>query len=98
MPTSTQDTYVEEINPHLSNAKWFAKSGYWCVKLSEQSQPLTTFRTPFGRYCFQRLPFGLNISQDVFQQYILNKCDGCVGISGDVIVYGTKATSTSSSR
>ena len=28
-----------------------AKAGYWSVKLAPSSQELTTFRTPFGRYC-----------------------------------------------
>ena len=28
---------------------------------------LTTFQSSFGRYCFQRLPFGLSVSQDIFQ-------------------------------
>ena len=62
---------LEEINPALSKAKVFskldAKAGYWSVQLKEDSQPLTTFRTPFGRYCWKRLPFGLRVSQDIFQ-------------------------------
>ena len=61
---------LEEQNPMFTNAKVFtkldAKAGYWAVKLDESSQLLTTFRTPFGRYCWKRLPFGLNISQDIF--------------------------------
>ena len=31
------------------------------------SSYMTTFNRPFGRYRFERLPFGLNLSQDVFQ-------------------------------
>ena len=86
---------LEELNPEFANAKYFskldAKAGYWSVHLEEESQELTTFRTPFGRYCFRRLPFGLSISQDVFQQHmdnILEKAPGCVGIADDVAVYG----------
>ena len=86
---------VEEISPAFSKAKFFskldAKAGYWSIKLSEKSQELTTFRTPFGRFCFQRLPFGLSISQDLFQQRmdnIIEQCDGVVGISDDIVVYG----------
>ena len=30
-----------------------ANSGFWQQKLAENSQLLTTFLTPFGRYCFQ---------------------------------------------
>jgi len=86
---------VEEIAPAFSKAKVFskldAKAGYWSIKLAKASQELTTFRTPFGRYCFQRLPFGLSVSQDLFQQHmdrILEQCEGCVGISDDIIVFG----------
>jgi len=68
-----------------------AKAGYWAIHLDEASQELTTFRTPFGMYCYQRLPFGLNVSQDLFQQAmdrILARCPGCVGIADDVVVHG----------
>ena len=61
---------VEEINPKFANAKVFskldAKAGYWSIHLDEKSQHLTTFRTPFRRYCWKRLPFGLNVSQDLY--------------------------------
>ena len=87
---------VEEITPCFANAKYFskldAKAGYWSVRLHESSQELTTFRTPFGRYCFNRLPFGLNISQDAYQErmdVILNRCEGVSGISDDIVVYGS---------
>ncbi len=87
---------VDEINPELSSAKYFskldAKAGYWSVKLAKTSTELTTFRTPFGRYCYLRLPFGLAVSQDIFQQHmdrIIEQCDGVRGISDDIIVYGT---------
>ena len=86
---------LEEVNPKFAGAKIFskldAKAGYWSVPLEEKSQLLTTFRTPFGRYCFRRLPFGLNISQDIFQQRMdefLENLDGCVGIADDICVFG----------
>lgn len=87
---------VDDLNHKFSGAKFFskldAKSGYWSVKLHPDSQPLTTFQTPFGRYCFQRLPFGLSVSQDIFQlemDRILSKCTNACGIADDIIVYGT---------
>ena len=36
-----------------------ANSGFWQIPLAPTSQELTTFITPFGRYCFRRLPFGI---------------------------------------
>ena len=84
---------VEELNPLFANAKVFskldAKAGYWSVRLSKESQLLTTFQTPFGRYCWQRLPFGLNVPQDIFQarmDQILEGLPGVTGITEDVCV------------
>ena len=86
---------LEEINPKFQGAKIFskldAKAGYWSVPIAEECQLLTTFRTPVGRYCFTRLPFGLNISQDIFQQRmdeILEDLNGCASIADDICVFG----------
>ena len=86
---------LEELNPTFSGAKHFskldAKSGYWSVHLSKESQELTTFRTPFGRYCYTRLPFGLSVSQDLFQQHmdrIVGQAEGCICIADDIAVVG----------
>ena len=85
---------MEEINPELAKGKLFseldAKAGYWYVHLNEESQLLTTFGTPFGRFCWRRLPFGLNVSQDIFQarmDQILEGLEGVTGIGDDVCVY-----------
>ena len=65
---------LEEILPKYNGAKYFsildAKSGYWNVELDEPSSYLTTFNSPFGRYRFLRMPFGLRMAQDVFQHRI----------------------------
>ena len=86
---------LDDLNHKFANAKFFskldAKAGYWSIKLDEESQKLTTFQTPFGRCCFQRLPFGLSVSQDIFQlamDRILEKCTGVCGIADDFVVYG----------
>ena len=86
---------LEEITHKFTGAKHFskldAKNGYWSVKLDHESSLLTTFNSPFGRYCFTRMPFGLVMSQDVFQQKmdaILDNCPGTVGIADDVAVFG----------
>ena len=63
---------IDEVVTQLSNAKFFtlvdAKKGYWHVPLYKSSSYLTTLGTPFGRFQFTRLPFGLMVSQDVFQK------------------------------
>ena len=39
--------------------------GYWHVELDGDSRKLTTFNTPFGRYMFNRLLFGLDVPRCV---------------------------------
>ncbi|CAB4012215.1 Hypothetical predicted protein [Paramuricea clavata] len=52
---------IDEVVTELKDAKFFtvvdARKGYWHVTLDTESLYLTTFRTPFGRYRFNRLPF-----------------------------------------
>nr|XP_039263214.1 uncharacterized protein K02A2.6-like [Styela clava] len=87
---------IEEVTPEFTKSKYFtkldAKAGYWSIKLAPTSQKLTTFRTMCGRFCFLRLPFGLNVSQDLFQKRmdaIIEQCEGCVGISDDIVIHGS---------
>ena len=88
---------LEEITHKLAGSRYFskldAKNGYWSVVLGEESSRLTTFITPFGRYCFLRMPFGLVMSQDIFQHrmdQILEKCPGTVSIADDIAVCGKR--------
>ena len=45
-----------------------SKDGYWQVQLDEESSLLCTFNTPFGRYRFTRMPFGIKSASEVFQK------------------------------
>ena len=85
---------LDEVLPKFAHAKFFsildAKSGYWNVELDEQSSYLTTFNSPFGRYRFLRMPFGLKMAQDVLQSKIdqlMEGCPGTTGIADDMVVY-----------
>ena len=61
----------DEITDKMCNARVFskldAKHGYWGIVLGHGSQDLCTFQTPVGKYKFLHLPFGLCVSQDIFQ-------------------------------
>lgn len=61
---------VEEMIPDLAGAKVFsvfdAKDGFWQIKLSERSSYLTTFNTPYGRYRWLRMPFGISSGSEEF--------------------------------
>ena len=86
---------LDEITHQLAGSRVFSKLDarheYWSVSLDKPSSYLTTFNSPFGRYRFERLPFGLNLSQDVFQErmdHILERCPGTMGIADYVAVFG----------
>ena len=81
---------LEVITHKLAGATVFSKldagHGNWSVSLDEESSRKTTFNNPFGRYRFLRLPFGLNLSQDVFQErmyLILEQCSGTISMEDD---------------
>ena len=86
---------LDDILPRLQGASVFsildARSGYWNVKLKDESKLLTTFNTPYGRYCFRRLPFGLVSAQDVFQKKVdqtFEGLHGVVAIADDIVLFG----------
>ncbi len=89
--TPTMEELAHKFNNATVFSKLDARSGYWNICLDPESQPLTTFNTPYGRFCFKRLPFGLNISQDVFQatmDQILEGLPGVVSIADDIAISG----------
>lgn len=86
---------LEEVLHELKDAKFFTKadlsSGYWHVELTEEASELTSFQTPFGRYKWKRLPFGLSVSAEIFQKKVLEALEGLPGIvciADDVIIQG----------
>lgn len=71
-----------------------ANHGFWQIQLDEESSKLCTFNTPFGRYCFKRLPFGVSTAPEVFQKCIaqrLEDLEGVVNIMDDILVWGENA-------
>jgi hypothetical protein len=54
---------IEDILPELGNVKVFSKAdlreGFLQCELDDESSYLTTFHTPWGRYRYTRLPFGI---------------------------------------
>ena len=86
---------LDDILPDLAGASVFSKldarSGYWSIKLTDKSSYLTTFNTPFGRYRFRRLPYGINCSQDLFIQQMDECLEGLTGVKvivDDIVVFG----------
>ena len=86
---------LDDILPDLAKAKVFCKvdlsHGYWHCTSDEESSLLNTFSTPFGRYRWTRLPFGLSASSEIFQKPLHQALEGLLGvvfIADDILVYG----------
>ena len=43
-----------------------ANCGFRQIPLAKKSRHLTTFVTPYGRYCFNKLPFGISSAPEHF--------------------------------
>ena len=86
---------IDDVLPDLSQAKVFSKldlsSAFWQLKLDEESSKLTTFASFYGRYRWNRLPFGTSVSSEIFQYRIhmaLEGLQGVVVVADDILVYG----------
>ena len=86
---------LEEILPKLSKAKIFttldAKDGFYQIGLDEESSKKTTFWTPFGRYRYLRMPFGISVAPEEFECKLHEKLTGLEGVEilrDDLLVVG----------
>ena len=86
---------IEEIATRLNGAKLFsvfdATNGFWQVELDDESSSLTTFNTPFGRYRWKRMPFGINSAPEVWQRRMREHIEGLAGvevIADDFVIVG----------
>ena len=50
--------------------KFDCKSGFWQIKINNNSTPMTTFSTPRGHYERLVMPFGLKYAPQIFQRKI----------------------------
>ena len=62
----------EDVIVKLHGTKIFTvidmKDAFWQIKLDNYSSRLCTFNTPFGRFSFCRLPFGIKSASEVLQK------------------------------
>ena len=83
----------DDVLPQLAGKKIFSiidmKDGFWHIELDDESSKLVTFNTPFGRYSFTRLPFGISSAPEVFQkraQQVFGHIPGVAVIFDDIII------------
>lgn len=85
---------IEDVLSDIPEAKYFtvldARTSFWQISLDEESSKLTTFATPYGRYKFNRLPYGVVLGSEVFQRSMdeLFEKQPCKIIVDDILVWG----------
>lgn len=86
---------AETISSKLNGKRVFTvidmSNCYWHKKLDEESSYLCTFNTPFGRYKFNRMPFGICVASDVAQRMVdenFSDIPGVLAVHDDIIIAG----------
>ena len=89
-PTPT----IDDVLPELSRAKVFsvmgAKNGFWHVELDEASSYLTTCGTPWGCNRYLRMPYGVSVAPEEFEQRlheVLEGLDGVRVVADDILIF-----------
>ena len=71
---------IDELYANLSGAKIFSAldltSGYYHIELGKASRAKTMFITPFGKWEFNMVPFGLAQAPAYFQALISKVLEG----------------------
>eukprot|EP00117_Sycon_ciliatum_P007145 scpid59914/ scgid0554/ Retrovirus-related Pol polyprotein from transposon 17.6; Protease; Reverse transcriptase; Endonuclease len=87
---------TDHLLARLGDAKVFSKldanSGFHQIPLAPESQLLTTFITPIGRFCYTRLPFGISSAPEYFQKQmsdLLSDLPGNICMMDDVLTFGS---------
>lgn len=86
----------EEIASEMAGAKYFSKldaaQGFWQIKLDEKSSRYCTFNTPYGRYRFLRMPFGIISASEIYHRAMDNMLEGLEGVRcyiDDLVIWGS---------
>ena len=87
-------TTLEEVRTCTNGLKFVtvldANMGYFQIELTDKSQDLTTFNTPFGRYKYLRLPMGISSVPEIYQRAIgetFADINGVEIIMNDILIH-----------
>lgn len=86
---------IDDLSPFLKEASFFSKvdqkMAYHEIKLHPDARKITTFSTPFGRFHYKRLIFGLKYVPEQFQKIImesfLRHCKDLFAYLDDLLVF-----------
>jgi len=86
---------IEEIVTRTDGSKFFtvldANMGYFQIELDEDSQNITVFNTPIGRYKYLRLPMGIKSAPEIYQRAMndtFGDIEGVEIIMDDILIHG----------
>ncbi|XP_018497154.1 uncharacterized protein LOC108865022, partial [Galendromus occidentalis] len=75
---------LQDQLPHFKNARFFtivdAKDGFYQMRLTPESQDLTTFWGPKGRYRYIRVPQGISSAPEEYQRRQMEAYEGLDGV------------------
>jgi Reverse transcriptase (RNA-dependent DNA polymerase) len=71
-PLRIQRVYFRSLDGFSYCTSMDLKMGFWDIHLSPYSQKLCTIVLPWGKYRYLRLPIGLSVSPDIYQEKMSN--------------------------
>ena len=87
---------VEDIFSQLNGAKYFStldlRAGYHHIRLTKDSIPKTAFTSPFGKYEYIKVPFGLAQAPAYFQELmtgVLKDLPFAMAYLDNIIIYSS---------
>ena len=87
---------VEDIFSQLNGARYFStldlRAGYHHIRLTADSIPKTAFTSPFGKYEYVKVPFGLVQAPAYFQELmtgVLKDLPFAMAYLDDIIIYSS---------
>ena len=90
-PLPAVDETLAQLTGAAIYSKLNANGGFWQIPLAATSRHMTTFSTPFGRYYFNELPFGITSAAEYFQKKmstILEGLQGVLCLIDDILIFG----------
>ena len=89
---------VEDIFSQLNGAKYFStldlQAGFPHIPLDESSIPKTAFTSPFWKYKYIKVPFGLTQAPAYFQELktgVLKDFSSAITYLDDIIIFSRTA-------
>lgn len=89
-PLKTIDEVAAKIHGSCYFTKLDCNKGFWQIRVTARTSNYLAFGTPWGRYKYLRLPFGLNTSPEVFSENMtktLEGIEGCESAMDDVFLH-----------